>query len=139
MSGNVKGRSWRPPRPVSAPYDGHSSPARPLSVPVVCPTRSLIEVDFDQVTFCDCSGLNVLLGARVTFLESRASTRLETVPPTVVRAHEPVTRLFHLTGVGRLFGMGVAPFKGGPYLRELRLGVRPGDRTGSPGGHRRDP
>ncbi|MER6373313.1 MULTISPECIES: STAS domain-containing protein [Streptomyces] len=63
-----------------------------------------IEVDFDQVTFCDFSGLNVLLGARATFLGSRASTCVET-PFTVVRAHAPVTRLFQLTEAGPLFGI----------------------------------
>lgn len=59
-----------------------------------CPRH--IEVDLDQVTFCDCSALNVLLGARASFLESQASTHLGTAPFTVVRAHPPVTRLFDL-------------------------------------------
>jgi anti-anti-sigma factor len=58
-----------------------------------------VEIDLGLVTFCDCSGLNVLLGAR-------ASAHLEAIPFTVVKAHAPVTRLFHLAEAGPLFGEG---------------------------------
>ena len=56
-----------------------------------------MEIDLGSVTFCDCSGLNVLLGAR-------ASARLEAIPFTVVKARAPVTRLFQLAEAGPLFG-----------------------------------
>ncbi|MBQ0855667.1 STAS domain-containing protein (plasmid) [Streptomyces sp. BH-SS-21] len=55
-----------------------------------------IKVDLQQVEFCDCSGLNVLLGARERALEAGAGFRV-TEPVSAV-----VARLFDMTGTGSL-------------------------------------
>lgn len=53
--------------------------------------RGALLIDLDQVTFCDCAGLNALLTARATAL--RAGRRLQ-----VTAASRPVERLLQLTG-----------------------------------------
>ncbi len=58
-----------------------------------------VEIDLGSVTFCDCSGLNVLLGAR-------ARAHLEAIPFTVVEARAPVARLFQLAEAGPFLGNG---------------------------------
>ncbi|MFD9522269.1 STAS domain-containing protein [Streptomyces sp. NPDC059979] len=61
-----------------------------------------LEVDFTDVTFCDCSGLNALLRARAAARQAGAGLALVHVDaPTVIR-------LFDLTEAGPLFGLGLA-------------------------------
>lgn len=61
-----------------------------------------LAVDFGQVAFCDCSGLNTLLQARAAARQAGASFVLVHVDaPNVIR-------LFDLTEAGPLFGLGLA-------------------------------
>lgn len=53
--------------------------------------RRGLEVDLSQVTFCDCSGLNALLRARLLALKSARPFRVTAASP-------PVERLLSLTG-----------------------------------------
>ncbi|MFD3557585.1 STAS domain-containing protein [Streptomyces goshikiensis] len=61
-----------------------------------------LEVDFTRVTFCDCTGLNALLAARIAAGEAGASF-------TLINVNAPIViRLFCLAEVGPLFGLGLA-------------------------------
>ncbi|MCQ9178409.1 anti-sigma factor antagonist [Streptomyces sp. IBSBF 2953] len=55
-----------------------------------------IDLELDDVAFCDCSALNVLLGARESGLEEGKTVAVHTVSPAVAR-------LLDLTGTGPLF------------------------------------
>ncbi|MFE5522044.1 STAS domain-containing protein [Streptomyces virginiae] len=61
-----------------------------------------LQVDFAQVTFCDCSGLNALLRARTAARQAGADLTLVHVDAATV------VRLLDLTGTGPLFGVGRA-------------------------------
>ncbi|MFD8637274.1 STAS domain-containing protein [Streptomyces sp. NPDC059533] len=54
-------------------------------------SRGTVTVDFRQVTFCDCAGLNALLTAANTARKAHRSLRLTAVSRTA-------KRLFDLTG-----------------------------------------
>ncbi|MEU5636851.1 STAS domain-containing protein [Streptomyces rishiriensis] len=55
-----------------------------------------IDLELEDVAFCDCSALNVLLGARERGLEEGKTVAVHTVSPAVAR-------LLDLTGTGPLF------------------------------------
>ncbi|WP_329416121.1 STAS domain-containing protein [Streptomyces sp. NBC_00704] len=55
-----------------------------------------IDLELDAVAFCDCSALNVLLGAREDGLREGKTVAVRTVSP-------PVARLLDLTGTAPLF------------------------------------
>ncbi|MFE9097587.1 anti-sigma factor antagonist [Streptomyces sp. NPDC007264] len=61
-----------------------------------------VDVDLGGVDFCDCSGLNVLLGIRRRALEDTKTLTLRAVGPCV-------ERLLSLTGTRSLFGLPSAP------------------------------
>ncbi|MET9322823.1 STAS domain-containing protein [Streptomyces sp. NPDC003038] len=68
--------------------------------------RRGLEVDLSQVTFCDCSGLNALLRARLLALKGARSFRITDASP-------PVERLLTLTGTRTLL-TGGGPADAGP-------------------------
>ncbi|MER5727245.1 STAS domain-containing protein [Streptomyces sp. NPDC002138] len=53
-------------------------------------------VDVSRLNFCDSTGLNVLLRGRAAIHASHGSLEL-------VGLHQPVARMFHITGADRLF------------------------------------
>lgn len=62
-----------------------------------CATGAEVGLDLGSVTFCDCSGLNVLLRAR-------RSARSEHRSLAITAAARPVARLLEATGTAALFG-----------------------------------
>ncbi|MFF3726907.1 STAS domain-containing protein [Streptomyces erythrochromogenes] len=71
-----------------------------------------LEVDFTHVTFCDCSGLSILLRARAAAQAAGSSF-------TLVHVDAPsVIRLLDLTGTGPLLGLapGSKPARTGPVF-----------------------
>ncbi|MET9436425.1 STAS domain-containing protein [Streptomyces sp. NPDC006551] len=71
------------------PVTGADPPDRPVRA-------GRIVVDCSALTFCDSSGLNVLLRARLRALESGGSVELAGLRP-------PVARMFEITGAMSVF------------------------------------
>ncbi|MFZ3474361.1 STAS domain-containing protein [Streptomyces sp. 4.24] len=58
--------------------------------------RQRLLVDFSRLDFCDSTGLNVLLHNRLAVRESGGSLEL-------IGLHQPIARMFHITGADGLF------------------------------------
>jgi anti-anti-sigma factor len=69
--------------------------AEPLNAAVDAGTRRLV-VDCSQLTFCDSTGLNVLLGIRLRVEPEGGSVHLAGMLPTVAR-------VFEITGADTVF------------------------------------
>ncbi|MGW2615722.1 anti-sigma factor antagonist [Streptomyces sp. NPDC001500] len=83
-----------------------------------------IDVDLGGVAFCDCSALNVLLGAREHGLREGKTVAVRTASPAVAR-------LLDLTGVGALFdSRGITADTPGPTA--AAVGDGPADAPGVP-------
>ncbi|MFG2576438.1 STAS domain-containing protein [Streptomyces sp. NPDC048481] len=92
-----------------------------------------IDLELDAVAFCDCSALNVLLGAREDGLREGKTVAVRTVSP-------PVARLLDLTGTAPLFGPCGTPdppdtTRPAAGTSAAALGGGPGDAPGEGGGH----
>ncbi|MGW1772045.1 STAS domain-containing protein [Streptomyces sp. NPDC002104] len=69
---------------------------RSILTAVLCSSEGPLTLDLENVTFCDCSGLNEFLRARV---HAEAVGR----PLTIRAVSRPVARLLELTGTDKLF------------------------------------
>lgn len=67
-----------------------------MAAVAACPRQGVVALDLSDVTFCDCSGLNVLLQAR--WRARRGLCSLSLMAPS-----RPVRRLLDLTGTTALF------------------------------------
>ncbi|QMU76717.1 STAS domain-containing protein [Streptacidiphilus sp. PB12-B1b] len=71
-----------------------------------CPAGQPLELDLREVTFCDCSGLRVLMAARERQLARGGSL-------CIVAAGPAVLRLLEISGVAHLFAIGRPDPRGG--------------------------
>lgn len=73
-------------------------PARSLLEEALATGPAVLVVDLAGVTFCDSSGLNLLLQIRLAAQEAGVPTRLASVP-------DQVARLLDITGAGTVFSI----------------------------------
>ena len=97
LSATARSTPTGPVLDIAGDLDFHSAPrAREVLLGLTPGPGLLLVVDLTALTFCDSTGITLLLAARNHALGHRADIALAGVPTTV-------TRIFDITGLSRIF------------------------------------